>query len=386
MIENSTKVSAENLRDVMGVVISGALSNIATGWHTLTFDSPFPDDPVILVQGVGDNVTAEVKNITTSGFDYRGKLNGADADGTSVMWFAYLARSSENGVIDEINDLLSTDYASVSELISDPSGFADACANSSVVDILFDYTPAITLIASSEDAIDTVLGTSTSYSALSSHSAMKTAITQTTYGDAKLYYRTYSGNTDTSGIHSMSDVVTSSEFPTMCDNQGAMKTLFGKDSYMQTVCSTAQAMNNICKHSRSRYEWNNQRSRALKYLSNLKTALADTTHFSKTEQTGAFADFSSERTFTINKANPRSTSNDDSSGWDTADACVVFLSSASNSYDFGDTEIRTCTDPGGLPNITIGVDSSNVRNALACGGLYVTWCQRMRDLTVWSAK
>lgn len=383
----NSKPSAKNIKALNSLYKSGSITNITSGWHTFTFDKAYSVQPIVNVQAIGQGASSEVRNVGTTSFDYRVLANGADADGGAMQWFAYIEGASGDAVLDQINDIIGTDYDSIDDLLANQTDFAKVCASVPAMNVLFVYQPAIEGIADSEACIDTIMATSTSFQSLNGYIALSSAINSKAYGLAKRFYRSYSGLTDTSSIHDFTDVAESAQFSSMCGNQSAMTALFA-DPYYTSAVSNSAVLNGICRNGVSRYAFNSVWSRNRSNHQTIVSALSDTTSFLSYSVSVPDSD-----RYTVvaamNAANPTGLSDRvptmDGARAATADACFgMFVSGQIGGGSYN--HIRSLID-GEMPEVRINMSASqNVISVVMAGGQLVDSFRSSASGTTWVAK
>lgn len=356
MADSSTKVSAANAKALADLYKTGSVTNASTGWHSLSFDTAYPIDPVVVVSGIGDNVTCQLKNVSKTGFDYRCLLNGSDSDGLSMSWMAYVLGASSDVVLDAVNQIIGTEYDSIEDLVQNQTDFNKVCSSTDAMNILFVYSPAIVDIATYEPAIDTICVNSTSWAALPGYTALNSAIESSTAGHAKKIYRTWSGSTDTSSIHSMNDVFASSTFPSLCDNSSFLSAMFANDVDLGSIADSAVALHEMCSHSIARQQFNTSQSRLTGFWSRFLASLGNTTYFTQTVSNNPFASNSASNSYYANDQYPTVTyAGFQGDGWKslTQGPCYVMFDEVANSFgnSLMTTSYHTLIDKTVYPNI-----------------------------------
>lgn len=279
MSEADTLANAGNIKAFAKMTKSGVLTDASSGWNTFTFDDAYPVDPVVVAQGYGDGVSVQIKNVTQQGFDYRCLVNGADSDGGAFAWAAYISGATGSAVLDQVNEIIGTDYTDVSDLISNQTDFAKVCSNKQAMDILFSYGPAIDDIVSTPAALDTIMTNSTSWSYLAQYSQLYSQIKASNVGYPKWYFRTYGGTSGLSLITGYDALFNSSQYATLCGNQDAMSEIL--TSKPSQVCSSPKALNVMCKNDASSQalidRWESMQS----YSATMTSSLNNSSYFTK---------------------------------------------------------------------------------------------------------
>lgn len=385
----SSKPSAKNIKALNSLYKSGSITNITSGWHTFTFDTAYSVQPIVNVQAIGQGASSEVRNVGTTSFDYRILSNGADADGGSMQWFAYIEGVSGDAVLDQVNDIIGADYGSIDDLLSNQTDFAKVCASVPAMNVLFVYEPAIDEIAGSEPCIDTIMATSTSYQSLDGYISLNSAIESTDYGWAKRYYRDYSGQTSTTAIHGLSDVFASAQYATICANYDAMNEL--TSSKMQQLCGSAQGLNGLCKTAQGRQAFTSRWRSAFTHWSTMQQSLGNATYFTLSQASNQWTDISYS---TVSNAMyaplDQWYTGDSDSAYDTAkaDACFCFCASFQLA-DGGTHKIETLVNTPYSRITIVSGSGTNSGDYISCGGWRCIAANRgdtYPSVKVWIAK
>lgn len=331
MADENSFATVGNVKTLNKLYQTGKVQDSKSGWNSETFPEPYKFDPVVLGQGEDSGVTVEIRNVSLTGFDYRVLLNGADVDGKSFVWFAYVKGISSNAIVDEINSILGTEFTSVSEITGSTSNLDSVCSNKQASDVLFYYEPAINDISGNGESIDTVLGNSVSWGNIDEYSVLKSSIKSTEMGNAKLIYRKYSGVSNTSPISSYEDLFGSDEMATMVLNDSFLNEVINPTEVFKKLILSDVALLEICKNSNSRIYWNKNavatgenRTVIMETLSSSYLfRTQDTANISETFDTGA--------TYSFNASNP---TGEESYSLE-ADACFFTVDSMRGNYYTG---------------------------------------------------
>ena len=178
MAGKDTFVTYGNAAAWAGLIRSGTVSDIPSGWNSHEFENQYPVSPIVVAQCVdaSGDLSVMVRNVTVDGFDYRVLSNGSDVSGKEIQWLAYVEGTSGAVVLDQVNQIIGTSYDSIDDLIANKTDFAKVCSSQEARELLFVYQPAIDAISASETAMDVLMGNAASWAALPSYPALETAI------------------------------------------------------------------------------------------------------------------------------------------------------------------------------------------------------------------
>lgn len=382
MAGKDTFVTYGNAAAWAGLIRSGTVSDIPSGWNSHEFEKQYPVSPIVVAQCVdaSGNLSVMVRNVTVDGFDYRVLSNGSDVSGKEIQWLAYVEGTSSAVVLDQVNQIIGTSYDSIDDLIANRTDFAKVCSSQEAMELMFVYQPAIDAISASETAMDVLMGNATSWAALPSYSALETAIKASASGHYKRLYRKYSGDSDTSSIHSSSDMVNSPQLPVMLADSGFMKEMFSDSKDYNLVITNGVFLSSMCKVKASRDYWNSQYSKTMKDRTTIKNTLDTSGNFTATQSIGQKIDgvgseWMNKNGAVYNAANPQgihiSSFDQFSSGISkyTADSCMVYAEYVmAAAYVNSDMYVWSLKESGGSPSKRLKVKTTNTAKTPVMAG------------------
>lgn len=248
MADDNSFVKVHNFAAYADQIKSGVVSNLTSGWNSVSFDEEIKLDCIVVATPVNmeTDATAVVKNVTKSGFMVRVLVGGKDADGSTVAWYAYVAGESSNAVLDKINDAASTTFASIESIPTDRENFRKLCESTSGMDIAFVYQPIIQPIADSDDCEIDILMSDTAYNRLGNYSQLNTALKARSDFKYRVLARKYYGKDSVESVADFDDVVNNESFVSELSDASFLGELFGS-SFRNEVIASAKCLYEVCK-------------------------------------------------------------------------------------------------------------------------------------------